>query len=342
MNFSNSCNVFYGKNGTGKTNLLEAISLFSKGRGLKKDKITNIIKKHSNKFHIKSDFYNNNIKYNLITESINKNDKQVKSLKINNDSSKDALESYYKLMSFLHFVPETERLFIASPSKRRNLIDNFIYSYFKEYNTLINFYNKNIVERSKLLTFNKYDLNWLNKIEENISTSGMQIYLFRSKQIKILTKYLNYFFEQFKMSYLVTVNLNDNFYNKDLTIEIFKNYLKENRKDDSLSGGSKIGPHKSDYIFLINDEYLVSQLSTGQQKTLVLLIYLSQCKYLVEEVKVSPILLLDEICSHLDEINRKILLELVESFKLQVFMTGTTKNLFSFLSTNTNFCNITK
>ena len=75
MNFSNSCNVFYGKNGTGKTNLLEAISLFSKGRGLKKDKIINIIKKHSNKFHIKSDFYNNNIKYNLITESINKNDK---------------------------------------------------------------------------------------------------------------------------------------------------------------------------------------------------------------------------------------------------------------------------
>ena len=87
---------------------------------------------------------------------------------------------------------------------------------------------------------------------------------------------------------------------------------------------------------------MVSQLSTGQQKTLVLLIYLSQCKYLVEEVKVSPILLLDEICSHLDEINRKILLELVETFKLQVFVTGTTKNLFSFLSTNTNFCNITK
>jgi len=42
----------------------------------------------------------------------------------------------------------------------------------------------------------------------------------------------------------------------------------------------------------------------------------------------------------LDEMNRNILLTLVESFNLQVFMTGTSKNLFSFLSTNTNFCNI--
>ena len=49
----------------------------------------------------------------------------------------------------------------------------------------------------------------------------------------------------------------------------------------------------------------------------------------------------NEVCSHLDDINRNILLNLVETFKLQVFMTGTTENLFSFLSTNTNFCNIT-
>ena len=69
--------------------------------------------------------------------------------------------------------------------------------------------------------------------------------------------------------------------------------------------------------------------------------FLSQCKFLVSEFNIRPILLLDEICSHLDDLNRKILLTLVESFDLQVFMTGTTQNLFSFLSTNTNFCNIT-
>ena len=116
--------------------------------------------------------------------------------------------------------------------------------------------------------------------------------------------------------------------------------LKINRKIDTLIGGSKIGPHKSDYVFYVNNDFFVSQLSTGQQKTLILLIFLSQSKYLIKTIDKKPILLLDEICSHLDEINRNILLTLVESFNLQVFMTGTSKNLFSFLSTNTNFCNI--
>ena len=69
--------------------------------------------------------------------------------------------------------------------------------------------------------------------------------------------------------------------------------------------------------------------------------YLSQCKYLSEVNFKQPILLLDEVCSHLDEINRHVLLTLIETFKLQIFMTGTSENLFSFLSTNTNFCNIT-
>ena len=69
--------------------------------------------------------------------------------------------------------------------------------------------------------------------------------------------------------------------------------------------------------------------------------YLSQCKYLSEEKSKKPILLLDEVCSHLDEVNRNVLLTLIETVKLQIFMTGTSENLFSFLSTNANFCNIT-
>ena len=47
------------------------------------------------------------------------------------------------------------------------------------------------------------------------------------------------------------------------------------------------------------------------------------------------------LCFEVDDINRKVLLTLIERFKLQIFMTGTSENLFSFLSTNANFCNIT-
>ena len=128
---------------------------------------------------------------------------------------------------------------------------------------------------------------------------------------------------------------------RDSKKEEYEERLKNNRKIDALVGGCAIGPHKSDYMFCVNDNSLVSQLSTGQQKTIILLMYLSQCKYLSEVKSKQPILLLDEVCSHLDDVNRSILLTLIETFKLQIFMTGTSENLFSFLSTNTNFCNIT-
>ncbi len=83
-------------------------------------------------------------------------------------------------------------------------------------------------------------------------------------------------------------------------------------------------------------------MSTGQQKTIILLLIFAQCNHLVNNCKINPILLLDEVCSHLDDDNRSILLNLLDDYKLQFFMTGTDKSLFSFLSTKTQYCNISK
>ena len=80
--------------------------------------------------------------------------------------------------------------------------------------------------------------------------------------------------------------------------------------------------------------------STGQQKEIILNILLCQAYALIQKNNTSPIVLLDEICSHLDDDNRSVLLKLSQEFDLQIFMTGTEKNLFSFLSTNTTYCNI--
>jgi DNA replication and repair protein RecF len=91
----------------------------------------------------------------------------------------------------------------------------------------------------------------------------------------------------------------------------------------------------------VTPDFSAEQLSTGEQKTIVLLLILAQCNYLVNECKLNPVILMDEICSHLDANNRSVLLKLSQEFDLQIFMTGTEKNLFSFLSTNTNYYNIT-
>ena len=117
--------------------------------------------------------------------------------------------------------------------------------------------------------------------------------------------------------------------------------MKKSRIFDKKYGGTKIGPHKSDLIAIINDDFEASLLSTGQQKTLILMILLSQCNLLVNEKSINPILLFDEIGSHLDSNNRQLLLDMINRFKIQFFLTGTDKNLFSFVSTNAEFYNIT-
>ena len=72
------------------------------------------------------------------------------------------------------------------------------------------------------------------------------------------------------------------------------------------------------------------------------MILLAQIDYLLNTKKIQPILLLDEICSHLDLNNRKILLNLINQFDIQLFLTGTDKTLFSFISTNVNYYNISE
>ena len=339
LSFSNNCNVFYGKNGSGKTNILEAISLFSKGRGLRKDKLSNIIKKNCEKFILKSDFKNEEIIYNLISETENVNNRIKKIFTVNNDKSNDSLQTIYDLTTFLYFLPETERLFQSSPSIRRNLIDQFIFTSQNNYNKLINKYTKLVQERSKVLLNNNNE-SWLNQLEKNIAIAALEIYSLREGQIKILIENLNIYLNNFNLPFKLDAKLTDKFYISNFSNEDYQKKLKDNRKIDILFGGCNIGPHKSDFIFYVNDDTFVSQLSTGQQKTIILLMYLSQSKYLFEVKGKKPILLLDEVCSHLDEVNRNILLTLVESFNFQIFMTGTSENLFSFLSTNTNFCNI--
>ena len=107
----------------------------------------------------------------------------------------------------------------------------------------------------------------------------MEIYEQRIKQSDIFEKNLMHINEYLTIPFKVNIQINDSFFNSRISIDEYKYTLKKNREIDKIIGGTKIGPHKSDTVFYINQNYLASQLSTGQQKTLVLLLYFAQFNF---------------------------------------------------------------
>ena len=345
LDFGPSSNIIFGKNGSGKTNILEGISLFEKGRGLRKEKIYNLINFHNQnkEFKINTIFENQKIDLNISVYSLNK---KLKRLAVNNSLENNSIKHFESLFSIIYFLPEMERLFVSSPSLRRNFLDRLIFSSNKNYNFLINSYKKFINERQLLLKSDNYDENWIIELEKNIVKFGTLIYEKRISHIQILNNILakidNY--KHFTNKFILKIQ--DNFLlDNPLILENKQKYLleiKNKRKIDVFSGGCSIGPHRSDIIGVnLENNFNLNYLSTGQQKTIILLIIIAQSEYLIKDLKLRPIILLDEICSHLDDINRELLLYLINELKVQVFMTGTEESFFSFLSTKANYCNIT-
>ncbi len=340
--FDNKLNFLFGDNGCGKTNILEGISLIAKGRGIRNANISNLIKKDQDNFLIKNNLEIQKNDFNIEIFAEHKNEKFKKVIKINEDSSKDSLNFLNQSISYLIFLPEMERLFQASPSYRRNFIDRLIFSSRNNYNRLINKYKKSLLERNKILQSYSIDDDWLNHIEIQICSLGLEIYKLRNSQLNTLNIELNNMKNDHNFPFEVKLAIKDNFANSEITFEEFLLNLRNSRVYDKQFGGTKIGPHKSDIISIINNEFEASLLSTGQQKTIVLMVLLAQCNYLVNHKNINPVFLFDEIGSHLDKHNRQILLDMINRFEIQFFLTGTDKNLFSFISTNAKFYNITK
>ena len=340
--FDKKLNIFFGDNGSGKTNILESLSLISKGRGFRNSNLTNLIKKNNINFFINSqiEIKKNLYDVNISTKQIE--DRMKKTIKLNDDSSKESIDFLNNSLSFLIFLPEMERLFQSSPSYRRNFIDRLIFSEMNDYNKIINKYKKNILERSKILQQNIIDENWLTSVETQIIELGLKIYKLRNLKLENLNDQIRKLNYDNNYQFDILLSIKDNFFNKNIDNETYLNDLKNSRQYDKQFGGSKIGPHKSDIIATINNEFDAAQLSTGQQKTVVLMMLLAQSDFLINLKKIKPILLLDEICSHLDSGNRQILLDMINTFNIQLFLTGTDKSLFSFISTNAKYYNITK
>lgn len=343
LEFNPKINLLIGKNGQGKTNIVESIYLLSFGKSFRTNKDKEMIKFSSENLYIGGSFTKLS-RNSLIEVGIGKNNK--KGIKIN----KINIEKIYELLGNLNvviFSPEDLRLVKEGPKERRSFIDKEISQIMPKYYNYLTNYNKILFQRNKLLKANYVDRDLLEVYDESLARYGSYIYILRRDFVKKIAKIstdmhkkLTNGLEEFSIKYKNQIDISD----EDTVQSAYSKFiekLKSARDHDIETRTTRYGIHKDDLLIYINDLDVRLYGSQGQQRTASISLKLSEIELINNEVGEYPILLLDDIFSELDETRQKLLVDNLD--KVQMFITtaeASHKKIFN--SENTTIFNIEK
>lgn len=318
LEFSNKQNIIIGQNGTGKTNIVEAIYVLAITKSFRGSLDKVLINHKKSEMSIEGrvkDKIIHNYKLNLSDDG--------KIVKIDNNKIAK-LSNYISKINVVLFTPEDTNVIKDAPSSRRNMINIEISQMENGYLHLLNEYNKVLKQRNaflKLMYVNKLaspDYLWI--LTEKLIDFGLEIADYRQKFIDNINKYYD------EISYEITkkrglkVSYVSSYKNKDKN-ELLKKYRSYLDKD-IIIGKTNIGIHHDDFVFSINGNNLKDYGSEGEQKNAIICFKLAEIEIFMKDKKIYPILILDDLFSELDgkKINN-ILKKLNKN--LQIFITTT-------------------
>ncbi|SHH30420.1 DNA replication/repair protein RecF [Tepidibacter thalassicus] len=322
LNFNKNINLLLGKNGQGKTNILEAIYLLSIGKSFRTNKDKDLIKFDKKNSYV-GGLFEKGKEENIIEIVIGRDSK--KGVKINKISIKKISQLLGNL-NVVIFSPEDLKLVKEGPKERRKFIDREISQIIPLYYNYILNYNKILFQRNKLLKSNYIDKNLLDIYDEKLSDYGSYIYLYRRDFVKkidtlarLIHKKLTDEIEELNIKYINQININVDDTYGDIKYKFLKK-LKSNKIIDIQNKTTKIGPHRDDISIFINSLDVRLYGSQGQQRTASISLKLSEIELIKEEIGEYPILLLDDIFSELDQKRQQLLVDSFEN--VQIFITS--------------------
>lgn len=333
--------VLTGENGEGKTNLLEAISLLSPGKGFRSATSEQIINRDTPQTawavasRAETPHGTTQIGFGLDPESHARGrDRRVVRINHNNVRSQTELLEYIQV---LWLTPSMDRLLTDPPADRRRFLDRLVFGLDPEHANRVKRYEHATRERLNLLKAGNFTPAWLDALEDGMVKEGIQITTARHNTVARLTEQLNKATTSFPRGILRMTGWLDDLFLQGATppeaSQTFREKLAENREKDGLIGMTRTGSHRSDFQCFFEDESQPgSQCSTGEQKALLLSITLASARLQRELNKGIPILLLDEVVAHLDNNRRRDLFDEIEALQLQTWMSGTDAQMFADLS----------
>ncbi|RZV60345.1 MAG: DNA replication/repair protein RecF, partial [Flavobacteriaceae bacterium] len=333
FNFDDNINCLVGKNGVGKTNILDAIYHLSYGKSYFNPVATQNIK-HNEDFFVVDGEYEKSGRKEKIVVSLKKGQKKI--IK-RNGKAYDKFSDHIGFLPLVIISPADRDLITEGSDVRRKFIDSIISQSDKAYlDTLIK-YNKVLVQRNSLLKYfaanNTFNNDAISVYNQQLNDLGTPIF---KKREEFLKEFIPIFKKQYEIisSGKEDVGLS---YKSDLIDSELKDLLELQINKDKALQYTSVGIHKDDLSFVIEGHPIKKFGSQGQQKSFLVSLKLAQFDFIKKQSGVTPILLLDDIFDKLDEQRVEQLIGLVndENFG-QLFISDTHADRTEAVVKNTN------
>lgn len=307
LDFDDEINVICGENAQGKTNIIEALWLFSGAKSFRNTKDNEFIKFGENCAKIYTEFNMLGVDNNAQIIFENKKISFLNEKKLANTS---ALAGKFNAVVF---SPSDLTLVTDGPDKRRRFLDTAIGQLYPNYIEILRNYTRAVMQRNKIIKDYRYDKTlsvMLDVFETEIVDMGNKIISYRKRYIEILNRYVSNIYDGISCGKEKV----DIFYiskNEILNNEI----LKISRDVDMYTSTTSVGPHRDDIIFKINGISARNFGSQGQKRSVALSLKLAGAEVIKEISGEYPICLLDDVMSELDEGRQNYILNHIRNWQ---------------------------
>ena len=326
--------AIFGANGTGKTNILEAVSLFSPGRGLRRSSADDMARKpESIGWKLSGELHSHSQTYEIDIWSDSGAARQVKI-----DEKAAPQTALGHLARVLWLIPSMDRLWIEGTEGRRRFLDRMTLSFDPKHAELSLAYDKAMRERNRLLKDMVRDPHWYTALETKMAETGIAIHKNRLSALAQLDAAQRDAETTFPSAALELIYAEGPFPSDATELQ---EILATNRSRDLAAGRTLIGPHRADLVgTYIAKNIPARDCSTGEQKALLVSLILSNARALAQEFGAPPLLLLDEVAAHLDSNRRAALYDEICALKAQAWMTGTGPELFDGMGSRAQYLEV--
>lgn len=327
-----------GENGAGKTNVLEAISLFMPGRGLRRADLSDMARKggpgsFAVSLVLEAPFGEHRLGTGIEAPSAETRSSRLCRVDGAAVGSPSAFAEYLRVV---WLTPDLDALFRGPAGDRRRFLDRLVLAVDAEHGSRVNALERALRSRNRVLEENPDDRLWLDALEREVAELAIAVAAARRETVERLAALIAATKDDDSPFPFAAVSVEGELDSLVATLpavdaeDRYRAILRDNRTRDRAAGRTLVGPQATDLVVRHGPKDIPAvTASTGEQKALLIGLVLAHARLVGTMSGIAPFILLDEVAAHLDPRRRAGLYDALEALGGQVWMTGADPSLFA-------------